>query len=94
METETPIKPNEFCNATPFMNRPIGSRDRRSSSQPRKTEGSPSRNGRENIVSTTGLLKMFTVTPGSVVSENTTYTTLQTRGERNVKGVESYIEFS
>ncbi|KYN44708.1 hypothetical protein ALC56_00703 [Trachymyrmex septentrionalis] len=39
MKMDTLIKSNEFCNATPFMNRPIEVEDQRSCSQPRKTEG-------------------------------------------------------
>ncbi|KYM75826.1 hypothetical protein ALC53_13891 [Atta colombica] len=38
MKMDTLIKSNEFCNATPFMNRPIEAEDQRSCSQPRKTE--------------------------------------------------------
>ncbi|EGI65522.1 hypothetical protein G5I_05911 [Acromyrmex echinatior] len=39
VKMDTLIKSNEFCNATPFMNRPIEAQDQRSCSQPRKTEG-------------------------------------------------------
>jgi len=45
MKMETQIKPNKSCNTIPFVNRPIKPEDRRSSRQPRKTEG-PKRTGK------------------------------------------------